>query len=641
MNKTTRLLAISMLAIMAVLLYFSALNDSATMDELAHIPSAYSYLSQKDYRLNPEHPPLIKDLSAVPLLFLNLNFPTDIKEWKDYINGQWDMGRIFIYESGNDADRIIFWSRLPIMLVALLFGWLLFRWVRSLYGDKVGLLALFFFAFSPTFIAHSRYVTTDLGAAFGFFIAISSFLTFLTKKDLAQNDDNFKGKEKKWLLISGVAFGIAQLLKFSLVIVAPIFVLYGGLWVFLRHYGNFNWKNFIKDEAKMMGQIIIIGLIGVALIWPVYAFHTWNYPPEKQANETNFLLSSFGLKPLSNLVIWMAETPVFRSLGHYFLGVLMVMQRAAGGNTTYFVGQISASGWSYYFPLLYLLKEHLAFHIFTLIALILGVKNIKQSAGKNMAGILGWMKENFVLTASIIFIAIYWLQAISSPLNIGVRHVLPTFPFIYLMISRQIVRWVKSADAETSSGFLQSVKNLWTKYTRPAPKLMFSIILLAWMIIVTLISFPYYLSFYNELAGGTAKGYKIATDSNYDWGQDLKRLKDWVEKYNRCSQTLSPEQCIGNKISIEPGKPIEKIAIDYFGGGNPKYYFGEQFEPWWSSRGKPADIKWFAISLTYLMGSHARPVDNFIQKPEDTYSWLKGLTPVARAGTSIFIYKLD
>jgi hypothetical protein len=141
---------------MFILMFFSSWNDSATMDELAHIPAGYSYLTQKDYRLNPEHPPLIKDLAAFPLLYLDLNFPADAKAWKDDVNGQWDMGRIFLYESGNNADKILRFSRLPIILLAIFFGWLLFKWARKNYGDKVGLLTLFFYSFSPTFLAHSR-----------------------------------------------------------------------------------------------------------------------------------------------------------------------------------------------------------------------------------------------------------------------------------------------------------------------------------------------------------------------------------------------------------------------------------------------------------------------------------------------------
>src|SRR3989344_4672661 len=122
-RKISNLIVGLLLALMFALMFFSAWNESATMDELAHIPAGYSYLTQRDYRLNPEHPPLIKDLAAFPLLFLDLNFPTNSKAWAEDINGQWDMGRIFFYESGNNPGSILFWSRLPLMFLALLLGW--------------------------------------------------------------------------------------------------------------------------------------------------------------------------------------------------------------------------------------------------------------------------------------------------------------------------------------------------------------------------------------------------------------------------------------------------------------------------------------------------------------------------------------
>jgi 4-amino-4-deoxy-L-arabinose transferase-like glycosyltransferase len=617
-------IACLMLAFMFILMFFSSWNDSATMDELAHIPAGYSYLTQRDYRLNPEHPPLIKDLAAVPLLFLNLKFPTDANAWKNDINGQWDMGRIFLYESGNNADQILHFSRFPIMLLAILFGWLLFEWVRKIYGDKVALLTLFFFSFSPTFIAHSRYVTTDLGAAFGFFIGIVAFVNFLQRQN------------KKNLVIAGIIFGVAEMLKFSVVLLAPLYVVFGILWVILENYHE--PKKIIRESLKMLGKILIIGLIGLILITIVYQFHIWNYPPERQVADTVFILNSFGFRPAANLAVWMADKPVFRALGQYFLGILMVLQRSAGGNTAYFMGDVSSTSWHFYFPFLYFLKEHLAFHIFTLIAIIFSIVNIIKARRGNLVAVLGWCRDNFVLTAGIIFIAVYWAQAISSNLNIGIRHVLPTFPFIYLLVSRQIIRWLRTPNLDNPQTLMEWIKDAIQTLMRSLKKYLVAVILGIWIILATFITFPYYLSYYNELAGGTPYGYKIAADSNYDWGQDLKRLVKFVDD---------------NKI--------EKIAIDYFGGGNVQYYLGdcsenshgrvrisraqsasERFscaEPWWSSKGQPAAGSWFAISATFRQGAFAKPVKNFIQNPEDTYSWLKDKTPVARAGTSIFIYK--
>ncbi|MBU2109901.1 glycosyltransferase family 39 protein [Patescibacteria group bacterium] len=604
MDKITKILACGLLLWMFILMFFSAWNDSATMDELAHIPSGYSYLAKQDYRLNPEHPPLIKDLSALPLLFLNLNFPVDVPAWTEYINGQWDMGRIFIYESGNDADKIIHFARFPIMLLALLFGWLLFKWTKKLYGNKVGLLTLFFYTMSPTFIAHSRYVTTDLGAAFGFFIGLATFINFLINQT------------RKNLIIAGIAFGIAQLLKFSLVILAPIYLLLAVLWVILENYGNL--KKIISRSFKIIGKLILIGVIGVIIIWPVYQFHVLNYPIERQKADTEITLASFGFKPAVNLVVWLSDKPVLRPIGQYLLGVLMVTQRASGGNTAYFLGTVSSEGSSLYFPLLYLLKEQLAFHILTLIAIIFAIRNIIRSKSKNLRTAVEWMRDNFAIFASMIFIAIYFAQAVTSNLNIGVRHILPAFPFIYFLVARQIVRWAKTHDLEEPETLGQQIKHFFSTFLKSLEKYSLLSALLLWMFLMNIIAFPNYLSYYNEFGGGIKNGYKIATDSNYDWGQDLKRLKSFVDKNN-----------------------IEKIGIDYFGGGNIPYYFGDKGQMWWSPWGSPKDygIEWLAVSANTLMSAQAKPALGFERKFEDSYWWLKGKEPYARAGTSIFIYK--
>ncbi len=72
-NKLTNILAAILLTTMFLLAVFSIKDDTFTFDETSHVASGYSYLTQQDYRMNPEHPPLVKDLAAVPLLFLNLN----------------------------------------------------------------------------------------------------------------------------------------------------------------------------------------------------------------------------------------------------------------------------------------------------------------------------------------------------------------------------------------------------------------------------------------------------------------------------------------------------------------------------------------------------------------------------------------
>ncbi|OHA01184.1 MAG: hypothetical protein A3B29_03730 [Candidatus Sungbacteria bacterium RIFCSPLOWO2_01_FULL_51_34] len=655
---TYRLWVAIILFIMFIIMIASASGESAIMDELAHIPAGFSYVRHQDYRLNPEHPPLIKDLAALPLLFLRLNFPTDVPSWTTELNGQWTQGALFLYESGNNPDSILFWSRLPIMLLAVLFGWIVFAFTKNRFGNRAAFFALIFFAFSPTIIAHSRYVTTDLGAAFGFFIAITAFVLFLERPTL-----------KNTLMVLA-AFGVAQLLKFSLIIVLPVFLFVTGVWIvsLWRHHTNIG-KSF-SFALVTFGRVAFVLVASIIVVYPVYAFHVINYPatslkadgtayttaeltaivglpeeiryealrqvPLSQKRDTVYTLGSFAQGPdregitcdpqakislgrrmrcLAEFTIWASDKPAWRPLAQYLLGIEMVLQRAAGGNTTYFLGETSNGGWAYYFPVLYLLKEQLALHLLTLIALALAL--IQMLRGRKSIGSLRhWITENLFEFTALCFIVLYWAYSIRSPLNIGVRHVLPTFPFIYILVSRQIDRWLAPhARISAPASWREWLVGLYEIHLKRLPKLLLVAALLLWMMARTITTFPNYLSYFNELAGGNEHGYEFAVDSNYDWGQDLKRLANFVR-----------------------ARDIPTIAVDYFGGGSPRHYLGGRFEPWWSAKGRPHG--YFAISATFRQGAWGTPAEGLTRSPDNDYEWLKPFRPVAKAGDSLFIYKL-
>ena len=125
MDKFANTLAVLMLVVMFGLMLGSSWNDSAIFDEVAHIPAGYTSLMLKDGRLNPEHPPLLKNLAALPLIFLNLKGNITVQPFwtmENVNDRQWTTGNYLLYEAGNNADRILFWSRLPFMLLAILFG---------------------------------------------------------------------------------------------------------------------------------------------------------------------------------------------------------------------------------------------------------------------------------------------------------------------------------------------------------------------------------------------------------------------------------------------------------------------------------------------------------------------------------------
>ena len=117
-------------------------GKSATFDEVAHLPAGYSYLTTGLFKINPQHPPLIKEICAVPLLFMNLKMPVDretLRRANPGLTYQWGFGRRFLYSQ--DADRILFWGRVPAVLLSFGLALMVALWARRLWGPFGALLA--------------------------------------------------------------------------------------------------------------------------------------------------------------------------------------------------------------------------------------------------------------------------------------------------------------------------------------------------------------------------------------------------------------------------------------------------------------------------------------------------------------------
>jgi len=588
-NRLTYTVAFFLLFFMFLVAFFSILDDSFTTDEPVHVTAGFSYLTQKDMRLNPEHPPLLKDLAAIPLLFLNLNFPKDHSAWTQEDNPFWwhqfNLGGEFLYKSGNNPDKILLLARIPMILLLIFLGWFLFYWARELFGNRVALLSLFLFSFSPTFLAQGRLVTTDVGATLGVVLASYFWLKFL------------KNPTKKNIIFAGLIFGVTMLLKFSLILLIPFFAIIILVYACLK-----NGKKYIFNILKYLGLALLVGIIGmVFIVWPVYQYHVLDYPAERQIRDTQFLLSTTAIpKPLANLNIWMASNSILKPFGQYLLGLLLAINRSSTGHTTYFLGEISAAGWKNYFPTVYAIKEPLTLHILTLIALLYAAWLIKKPFWINpLQRAKDWIKNHFSEFAMLTFIGLYWLTSLTSNLNIGVRHLLPVFPFTFILVSVMTMNFLREP-------FLR------LKYFVLA-------LLILWQAISVVSIYPHFLAYFNEIAGGSNQGYIYTVDSNLDWGQDLKRLKKWVEE-----------------------KGIDKIYVDYFGGGDAKYYLKEKYAPWWGTRDSKEFPKgnYLAISATFLQGGRGIPTPGFNQ-PCGYYHWLDKYTPVAKIGYSIFIYYIN
>jgi hypothetical protein len=234
------------------------------------------------------------------------------------------------------------------------------------------------------------------------------------------------------------------------------------------------------------------------------------------------------------------------------------------------------------------------------------------------------------------FIILYWGYSMHSPLNIGIRHLMPTISFIYILAAGVWKKWITRIAMPAGSGtslaaMMTGAASAARSFAGAAAKYVVLVLLILWLMLETLFAAPYFLSYFNEFGGGIWNGYHYVTDSNYDWGQDLLRLQTWMN--------ANPQ--------------VDTIAVDYFGGGDPKYYLGNKEVDWSSSKGDPADqgIHWLAISINQLEGAIQPLAPGQARDASSTYEWLTLLrppgtgmgdvpTPDYRVGTSLFIYHL-
>ena len=562
-----------------ILAFASVWNDSPVVDEIPHIGAGYSYVVQHSYQFNPEHPPLAKDLAGLALLPLRLNQTAFGKSyqanWPTDVNGQWNFGRALIFQTGNDAITLVRVAKLPMLLFFIVSAWMIFIWTKRLFSDKVALLATFLFSFAPTVIAHSRLVTTDIALLAGIMISLYFFVYYLEQ----QNSKNF------WF--ASIALGFGLLTKFSAFLILPLLVFLALVWAYAHQQ---KLSGMIRLAWKSV-LIIIAGFLFV--VGPIYQLHLLNYSGQKQKTDATVILGSYGNRLFADPVIWASDKPVLRPFAQYGLGVLMIFQRNVGGNQTYFLGNVYQVAVKSYFPIVYALKEPIPF----LILLILAIMGFFKYFHSREQHLKYWVRNHFSEVALFFWILLYWAISINANLNIGIRHLLPVYGATAILVAGQISVIYEHIKAKKAY-------------------LAFVGVMCGWLLAETIMVFPYYLTYFNEFAGGPAGGHRYVVDSNLDWGQDLKRLADWVETNN-----------------------VKKISLDYFGWADQTYYLEDKLI--WIRNGQYTNANDFlrdnpnggfiAVSATYYQQSIAS---------DKNYVWLTDHQPVTVIGNSIFVWHI-
>jgi hypothetical protein len=439
-------------------MFSSAVQKSIISDENFYL--GYTYLKTNDFRFDPEQPPLIKELTALPLLFLNLKL-TLADEWDE--GNEWAFSRRFLFEDNNDkVDLMVMLARLPVMLLALLLGFFIYLFARKLYGIKSGLFALFLYSFSPNILAHARLATVDFGLVCFSFISMYFFWRLLGKFDY------------KNLILFSLFFAFAQMSKHSALFLFVIII-----FILLFKIIKTNYK---IDYQRSTFFFVVFILINFFVLLASYGFNLNDlYNVEERVKLVSQIIYNENVASVIYPFVSIIPIPT-----QYIVGLNEVIRHSKTGHKSYLMGKHSMQGWWYYFPVAFLVKVPIAIMLFIVLSLIF-FRRVSY----------GWFTESFLLS----FIIIYFIFFMFNNINIGLRHILPIFPFFFVFVSK-IVNYKKLK-------WLIGVLSLW-------------------YIISSIMIFPHYLSYFNEFVGPN-NGHEYLIDSNLDWGQDVKGLAGWMD----------------------------------------------------------------------------------------------------------------
>jgi len=551
--------------------------ESATYDEPQHLVPGYTALKLHDYRLDPEHPPLLRLWAALPLLALpNVKVATNSQYW---LNGEpYLFCHQFLFQD-NDADLLLSRARFMIALLGVLLGILVFCWARELFGFWPAVIVLGFYCIEPNLLAHSGLVTTDLGSTCLVFGA-----TYFAWRLAGQfSPGNLTG--------FAVFFVLAQISKYSAVLTG--LVLFALLLI--RALQATPWqlrlghpKLLTTRASKGLLTVLVMGallLTSYAALWGVYAFR---YAPTPGSTPERFVMTVQAQNHLPQLMRVMQWIDDHHLLPNACAQGFASMATTTQGRTGYLMGKFSNDGWWYYFPLAILIKTPLSLLLTAVVGFLLCVAQWKARGHDAL----------FVLAPPGVYLA----TALAGHLNIGLRHVLMIYPFMLLLAGWTIAALL--APLATGS------RRRWRR-------LILTVLCVGQLAEFATV-YPYCLAFFNVSIGGPRHGAEYLVDSNLDWGQGLKLLKRWMTEHH-----------------------VRRINLSYFGIADPTYYGIDYTPlpgaPFFDrSRITPPQLPGYvAISATYLRGAYLNDVERSLYAP------LRDQTPVAVLGYCIYVYWVE
>ena len=488
-----------------------------TSDELAHLTGGFAYWEFNDYRLHPENGNLPQRLAALPWVAAGARMDTTDAAWAK--SNVWLIGHRFFYRSGNSTDYLLLLTHATMATLGAALGLLIFAWARRLWGDAGGLFSLGLYALCPNFLAHGPLATSDVAMTLVLLAAAGAFWRQTRRLD-----------PSSWALSAGL-LAVASVTKFSCVLLLPI----GALLIAVRLVSTepltlafgptravTTWRGKL---AVLVPAALAQGLVAWVAIWVCFGGRFSAAGPGMPAQAEFFAPWALIMPEHGFWHAFFSRAQSWHLLPDAYLQGFAYVLFAAAERGAFFNGAYSNTGWPAFFPYAFLVKTPLpqlaAFALAGGAALAAWGR-----AGRGRAWADRLRRDLYRVAPLAVLFAVYWAFSVTSHLNIGHRHILPTYPALFivagLLVRPGVSRWLTAAAAA----------------------------LLVWNATESARIRPHYLAYFNPIAGGPENGWRHLVDSSLDWGQDLPGLAAWLHREAR---------------------PHEPVYVSYFGSGDFEY----------------------------------------------------------------------
>ena len=539
-EKRAELIAALILLVMLVQLIYLIDYQSLTNDEFTNMAAGKYYVANQDFSpfVLKDHPLLGYLVSSFFLYFDDNSIWSRIPHDVFYIFGN----------NPYSIDYLLFITRLPVALTAILLGIYIFKWTKELYGKKAALLALLLYSFEPNILTHFSIATTDFVLTAFIFIA----MYYLWKFDMNPTINAS--------IIAGIAFGLAIISKHTALVLIPITF---GFFLLLYKKNILKRNNLIKIFAYFIAAFLVF--------WAAYGFYISSIAEtvHSEGKALEFINKTYNSEISRSVINTAINIPIpspqyFTALGYRFW-------QKTTGHEYYFFGDIQKYGRPDYYIIMFIVKTPIPLLIFLGLFISFVFLRLRKIDWKNEKLIIGFILIYFILMTFFV------------GLNIGLRHMLPIFPFLFILASSLVNIKFKNKD-----------NNVLFKIV--------IIILIVWYVIEAVSIFPHNLSYFNEIIG-PENAWMYFADADIDWGQELKAFGNYVEKYN-----IDHVYIARTNFNMTNDLYLKNYS---FAGCEPKN-----------------GIYGISVSQLTLFGNR------------DCYKWLKERKPDSMIGYSILIYNV-